>query len=99
MGGACAEFPAIKDATKKFPVLKSGDNLLDVNIVSSSQEGNLEVHIEKTSIIRVDNLKNVNGYSLGLQFMDIEREEVHKLKKMIYDLQRYFLQRRLNPDI
>ena len=99
MGGACAEMPAIKDETKKLPVFKLGDNLVDVNIVSSSQEGNLEVHIKKASIIRVDDLKNKNGYSLGLQFMDIEKEEVHKLRKMVYDLQRYFLQRRLNPDI
>ena len=99
MGGACGEIPAIKDETKKLPILKSGDNLVDVNIVSSSQEGNVEVHIKKASITRVDDLKKNNGYSLGIQFMDIEKEEAHKLKKMIYDLQRYFLQRRLNPDI
>ncbi len=99
MGGCCAEIPAIKYETEKFPVLKSGDNLADVNIVSSSQEDNLEVHIKKASIIRVDDRKNNNRYRLGLQFVDIEREEVNKLKKMIYDLQRYFLQRRLKPDI
>lgn len=99
MGGGCAEIPTIKDETEKFPALKSGDNLLGVNIVSSSQDDNLKVHIKKASIIRVDDRKNNNGYSLGLQFLDIEREEVNKLKKMIYDLQRYFLQRRLKPDI
>jgi len=99
MGGASAEIPAIKDETRKFSVLKSGDNPLDVNIVSFSEEGNLEVCIKKASIIRVDEPKNNNRYRLGLQFMDIEKEEVHKLKKMIYDLQRYFLQRRLKPDI
>lgn len=99
MGGCCAEIPAIKDEPEKSPVLKTGDSLLDVNIVSSLQEDNLEVQIKKASIIRVDDRKNNNGYRLGLQFVDIEREEVNKLKKMIYDLQRYFLQRRLKPDI
>ena len=92
MGGCCAEIPAIKDEPEKFPGLKTGDSLLDVNIVSSLQEDNLEVQIKKASIIRVDDRKNNNGYRLGLQFVDIEREEVNKLKKMIYDLQRYFLQ-------
>lgn len=99
MGGACVEIPEIKNGTEMLRVVKPGDKLLGVNIVSFSQGDKLGVRIRKASIIRVDEPKNHKGYRLGVQFTDIEREEVNKLKKMIYDLQRYFLQRRLKPNI
>ena len=99
MGGAYAEISVNTNGDEKIPILKSGNSVRNVVLSAPSDEGNLNVHINKASIIRVKKLKTGKRYKLGIQFIDIDRAEVKVLKKLIYDSQRRFLQKRLKPDV
>ena len=99
MGGAYAEISLNTNGAEKSPRLKSGSSLHNVVLSAPSEEGNLDVHILKISIIRVERAKTEKGCKLGLQFTDMDSGEVKILKKIIYDFQRRFLQKRLKPDV
>ena len=99
MGGAYADISMNKKGEEKNPFLKSGNTVHNIILWSPSEEGNLEVLINEASIIRVEKLKTGKRCKLGLQFIDIDSTEVKTLKKLVYDIQRNFLQRRLKPDV
>jgi len=99
MGGAYAEISVKRDGDGKIPILKSGNSVRNIILSAPSAEGNLKIHIHKASIIRVEKLKTGKSFKLGIQFIDIDRAEVKSLKKLIYDSQRSFLQKRLKPDV
>jgi len=99
MGGAYADISMNKKGEEKIPFLKSGKTVHNIILWSPSEEGNLEVLINKASIMRVEKQKTGKRCNLGLQFIEIDSTEVKTLKKLIYDIQRNFLQRRLKPDV
>jgi len=98
IGGAYVEISTGRKGNKEIPIFKPGDMLIDIDLITPLEEEKLKVHINKASIITVSALKKQRGFSLGLQFIEIEKNELNILKKIIYELQRIFLQRRLKTD-
>ena len=98
MGGAYVEISMIKNEDMAIPAFKPGDILRDIELTFPLDEEEIKVNIEKASIIRSSELEKQKGYSLGLQFIEVGRNEMNVLKKIIYDFQRNFLQRRLKTD-
>ncbi len=98
MGGAYIEITMPKNEDNEAPEYKRGDLLIDIELMFYLKEEKLSVHIKKAAIIRARELGNQKGFRLGLQFIEIEKSEMKILKKIIYDFQRSFLQRRLKPD-
>ncbi len=99
MGGAYVEISMVKNEDKEIPAFKPGDVLTDIELTFPLDEEEVKVHIEKASIIRSSELERQKGYSLGLQFIEIGKNEINILKKIIYDFQRNFLQKRLKTDV
>ncbi len=98
MGGAYIEIPMPRNEDKEAPEFKRGDLLIDIELMFYLEEETLNVHIKKAAIIRAREVGTQKGFSLGLQFIEIEKSEMKILKKLIYDFQRSFLQKRLKPD-
>ncbi len=98
MGGAYVEISMVKNEDKEIPAFKPGDILTDIQLTFPLDKEALSVHIDKASIIRANELEKQKGFSLGLQFIEIGKNEMNILKKIIYDIQRNFLQRRLKTD-
>lgn len=98
MGGAYVEISMIKNEDKEIPSFNPGDILMDIDLMFPLEEEEVKVHIDKASIIRASELEKQKGFSLGLQFIEIEKNEMNILKGIIYNLQRSFLQRRLKTD-
>jgi len=98
IGGAYVEISMVRNENKEIPIFKPGDMLIDIDLTVPLEEEKLKTHINKASIIRVSEMEKQSGFSLGLQFIEIEKNELNILKKIIYDLQRILLQRRLEAD-
>ncbi len=98
MGGAYVEISMLRNEDKEITAFKSGDLLKNIELMIHSEEEDMTVNINKASIIRANEMEKQKGFLLGLQFLDIEKHEMSVLKKIIYNLQRNFLQRRLKAD-
>jgi len=98
MGGAYVEISILKNKDKEIPSFKPGDTLTHIKLTFPLEEEALKIRINKASIIRVTELEKQKGFSLGLQFIEIEKDEMNTLKNIIYNFQRSFLQRRLKTD-
>jgi len=98
MGGVYLEISMARNEDKEIQVFKPGDIFADIELTFPLEEEELNVHIDKASVIRASELGKQKGFSIGLQFIEIEKNEINILKKIIYDFQRSFLQRRLKTD-
>ena len=78
------------------PVLKMDQQVYDVSMVFPSDHdmpGNT-VYVKKAEIKRVEHDRDHGFYRYSFEIKEIEKEEQNKLTQVIYDLQRWYLQRR-----
>jgi c-di-GMP-binding flagellar brake protein YcgR len=85
---------ALVSSVQKNAILKSGENLIDVQLVFPSKKEDLIVHIKKVSVKRAGKNLQLERYTYGLYFAIIEKNEETALTKIIYELQRKLLQKR-----
>ncbi len=97
MGGTLAEFSLSKTGRQAIPMAKTGDTLRNIDLISPSEEDD-SVHIKKALILRLSRNDKADRYRLGLQFTEIEKNEIKALKDLIYHVQRDFLKKRLRTD-
>lgn len=84
----------IVTSIQKNAILKSGENLIDVQLVFPSEKKDLMVYIKKASVKRVGKNAPMERYTYSLYFAIIEKNEETALTKIIYELQRKLLQKR-----
>lgn len=78
------------------PVLKTDQQVYDVKIVfpgDQDRPGNT-VYVKKAEVKRVEHDQDRGYYRFAFEFDEMEKEEQSKLTQVIYDLQRWYLQRR-----
>ncbi len=78
------------------PVLKVDQQVYDISLVfpgDHDRPGNT-VYVKKAEVKRVEHDKDRGYYRYSFEFKDIEKEERNKLTQVVYDLQRWYLQRR-----
>jgi len=85
---------ALVTSIQKNAILKSREDLIDVQLVFPSEEKDLMVNIKKASVKRVGKNAPMQRYTYGLYFTIIEKNEETALTKIIYELQRKLLQKR-----
>jgi len=85
---------ALVTSIQKNAILKSGEDLIDVQLVFPSEEKDLMVNIKKASVKRAGKNAPMQRYTYGLYFAIIEKNEETALTKIIYELQRKLLQKR-----
>ncbi|MCB2145129.1 MAG: PilZ domain-containing protein [Deltaproteobacteria bacterium] len=78
------------------PVLKMDQQVYDVSLVfpgDYDRPGNT-IYVKKAEVKRIEHDQDRGFYRYAFEFEDIEKEEQNKLTQVIYDLQRWYLQRR-----
>ncbi|WP_319406846.1 PilZ domain-containing protein [uncultured Desulfosarcina sp.] len=78
------------------PVLKMDQQVYDVSLVfpgDHDRPGNT-IYVKKAEVKRIEHDQDRGFYRYAFEFEDIEKEEQNKLTQVIYDLQRWYLQRR-----
>lgn len=95
LGGAFGGILGPKKGAKDVPIVKKGECLKDILIFFRYEKEDWRVFIEETTAKRVSKDPHGNRYLYALQFTKIQRQESSVLKKIIYDLQRIILRKRL----
>jgi hypothetical protein len=78
------------------PVLKTDQQIYDVSLVfpgNHDRPGNT-VYVKKAEVKRVEHDQDRGFYRFAFGFDEMEKQEQNKLTQVIYDLQRWYLQRR-----
>jgi hypothetical protein len=78
------------------PVLKMDQQIYDISIVfpgDHDRPGNT-VYVKKAEVKRIEHDQDRGFYRYAFKFKQLEKEEQNKLTQVIYDLQRWYLQRR-----
>jgi c-di-GMP-binding flagellar brake protein YcgR len=76
-----------------------GDVLEDVDLVFPSESGDTRVKIRKAIVVRFDQRGPNTAACCGLEFIEIEQNQVNTLTEFIYKFQRDRLRNRLRPDL
>ena len=76
-----------------------GNVLEDVDLVFPSESDETRVKIKKAIVVRFDHKGPTTGACCGLEFTDIEQNQVNVLTEFIYKFQRDRLRNRLRPDL
>ena len=85
---------ALVTSIQKNAILKSREDLIDVQLVFPSKKKDLMVHIKKASVKRMGRNAPMERYTYILYFAMIKKNEEAALTKIIYELQRKLLQKR-----
>ncbi len=78
------------------PVLKMDQQIYDVSMVfpGDHDHSGCTVYVKKAQVKRVEHDQDRGFYRYSFEFNEMEKEEQNKLTQVIYDLQRWYLQRR-----
>jgi hypothetical protein len=78
------------------PVLKMDQQVYDVSMVFPGNRDmrGITIHVKKAEVKRVEHDQDHGFYRFAFQFDEMEKKEQNKLIQVIYDLQRWYLQRR-----
>lgn len=98
MGGVLATLPIPFKGIQVAPVFDAGRTLRDIELVSPLEGRNIRVEIKKALILRSNRDNKPGQYIFGLQFLEIENDEIKALRELIYNLQRDFLKKRLKTN-
>jgi len=85
---------ALVTSIQKNAILKSREDLIDVQLVFPSEKKDLVVHTKKVSVKRVEKDSQSKRYTYGLYFAKTEKDEEALLTKIISKLQIKFLQKK-----
>lgn len=78
------------------PVLKIDQQIYDVSLVFPGDHDwpGKTVYVKKAEVKRVEHVQERGFYRFAFEFAEMEKQEQNKLTQVIYDLQRWYLQRR-----
>ena len=72
-----------------------GDVLRDVELIFPSETGDQKIDIKKAVVVRIEDGRSGPQKYCGLQFIEIEKNQIKALTEFIYNYQRRFLRKRL----
>jgi c-di-GMP-binding flagellar brake protein YcgR len=98
LGGAMIALVYPGDKDPNGQPFKIGDILRDVEIGFPSKTGGHRINIRKAAVVRIEDGSAGSPKYCGLQFIDIEKDQVKKLTEFIYNYQRRFLRKRVRVD-
>ena len=75
-----------------------GDVLQDVELVFPAETGDHRVDIKKATVVRIEDGRPGPQKYCGLQFIEIEKDQIQTLTDFIYNYQRRVLRKRLRID-
>ncbi|MGD8270252.1 MAG: PilZ domain-containing protein [Desulfobacterales bacterium] len=99
VGGALIAMVCHVDETRKDLPFQVGDALDDVDLVFPSASGETRVQIKKAIVVRFDRRVPNTATCCGLEFIEIEQNQVKTLTDFIYKFQRNRLRHRMRPDL
>jgi hypothetical protein len=95
LGGAyCRARRSLKSGLVRLPVEK-GSEIEDLRLVIPADDGPVEIFVQRCRIARIVKDPDKRLLAYGIEFLEIGREEKARLTRIIYDLQRQFLKRRI----
>ena len=71
-----------------------GDVLQDVELVFPSETGDYRIEIKKVLVVRIEDGTSGPQKYCGLQFIEVEKDQIQTLTEFIYNYQRRFLRKR-----
>ncbi|MGB5423547.1 MAG: PilZ domain-containing protein [Desulfobacterales bacterium] len=99
LGGALIAMVCHVDGKRHDMPFQVGDVLEDVELVFPSESGEIRVKIKKVIVVRFDQRVSNSAACCGLEFIEIEQNQVNTLTEFIYNFQRNRLRNRLRPDL
>ena len=99
VGGALIAMVCHVEGSRHDLPFQVGDVLEDVELVFPSESGETRVKIEKAIVVRFDQRGPNTAACCGLEFIEIEQNQVNTLTEFIYKFQRDCLRNRLRPDL
>jgi c-di-GMP-binding flagellar brake protein YcgR len=99
VGGALIAIVCHVDGDQHDLPFQVGDVLEDVELVFPSGSGETRVKIKKAIVVRFDQRGPNTTACCGLEFIEIEQNQVNTLTEFIYKFQRDRLRNRLRPDL
>ncbi len=94
LGGVLGAHISIKKGIRNDPVLKNGDNLIDIELIFHSKE-NPKIHIKKGLVVRLEESTDRANCRYGIHFTNMANSEEKTFTKLIYRFHRQFLRKRL----
>jgi len=76
-----------------------GDVLQDVELVFPYETGDHKIDIKKAAVVRIEDGTSGPQKYCGLQFIEIEKDQITTLTDFIYNYQRRVLRKRLRADV
>jgi c-di-GMP-binding flagellar brake protein YcgR len=76
-----------------------GDVLQDVELVFPYETGDHRIDIKKAAVVRIEDGTSGPQKYCGLQFIEIEKDQIKTLTEFIYNYQRRVLRKRLRADV
>ena len=98
LGGAMIALVYPGDKDPNGLPFQIGDILQDVELGFPSKTGDHQINIRKAAVVRIEDGTAGSQKYCGLQFIDIDKDQVKKLTEFIYNYQRRFLRKRLRVD-
>jgi len=95
LGGAMIALVYPGDKDPNGLPFRIGDVLRDVELVFPSETGDHRIDIKKAAVVRIQNGRSGPRKYCGLQFIEIEKDQITALTEFIYNYQRRFLRKRL----
>ena len=98
LGGAMIALVYPEDKDSDGLPFKIGDILQDVELGFPAKTGDHQIDIKKAAVVRIEDGTVGSQKYCGLQFIEIEKDQIKKLTDFIYNYQRRFLRKRLRVD-
>lgn len=99
VGGALIAVVCHEEEKRHDLPFQVGDVLEDIELAFPSESGETRVKIKKAIVVRLDQRVPDTATCCGLEFIEIEQNQVNTLTKFIYKFQRNRLRNRLRPDL
>jgi c-di-GMP-binding flagellar brake protein YcgR len=97
-GGALIALMCFEPARREKLPFQVGDALEDIEMTFPPELGGSRVKIRKAAVVRFDNGMSRTGTCCGLQFIEIDQDQLKALTEFIYTCQREYLRKRLRPN-
>ncbi len=99
LGGTLIVVALEKKDRQSMPNLKVGDEMTNLELVFPAFQPNQIVHVQKATIVRLDDETPVGRHQCAMEFTRIRMGDEKSLTEIIYKVQRQFLRERLKVDM
>ncbi|UCD31243.1 MAG: hypothetical protein JSV38_10585 [Desulfobacterales bacterium] len=95
LGGVLGTFDGADNQFKDSPMFTVGSSLRDIELTFPFEEKTVSVIIKEAEVKRTGINPETNRHICALQFIDLPKNQKKRLVKLIYEIQRDYLKRRV----